>query len=116
MLRRLLVFVILWSARHARPLLLASLIGGCFCAYYVATHFAINTNTERLMWPGLPWRKRRIAFQKEFTHKQQTIIAVLDAPAPEAAQAASDRLVQRLNGLRDWIRAAHNIRGSAFFR
>jgi uncharacterized protein len=115
MLRHLLVTVVLRSARHARAFLLASLIFGCFCAYYVATHFAINTNKEHLISPDLPWRKNEIAYQNAFPHQQQTIIAVLDAPAPEAALLASDRLIQRLNEPSEWIRAAHNIRGSAFF-
>jgi hopanoid biosynthesis associated RND transporter like protein HpnN len=71
---------------------------------------------DHLIWPELPWRKYETAYEKAFPHQQQTIIAVLDAPTPEAAQIAADRLAQRLNGLSDWIRAAQNIRGSAFFR
>src|SRR6516225_1558125 len=116
MLRRLLVTVILRSASHARALLLASLICGGFCAYYAATHFAINMNKDHLIWPELPWRMNETAYEKAFPHQQETIIAVLDAPTPELAQAGADRLIQRLNGQSDWIRAAQNIRGSAFFR
>src|SRR3974377_1285464 len=99
MLRRRLVTVILRSARHARAVLLASLICGCFCSYYAVPHFAINMNKDHLIWPELPWRKNEITYEKAFPHQQQTIIAVLDAPTPEIAQAGTDRAIQRLNGL-----------------
>ncbi|MFV0280030.1 MAG: MMPL family transporter [Rhodoblastus sp.] len=63
---------------------------------YSVRHFAIDTNTAKLISPDIPWRQDEIAFSKAFPQFDNLIAAVIDGPTPEAADGAADRLVGAL--------------------
>ncbi len=88
--------------------LLLTLAAGVF----VATHFSINTNTDRLMPPGLPWVEREHAYQKAFPPKQ--MLAVIRAPTPELAADAANRLVSRLRGRAAQVRSVEQPQNDPF--
>lgn len=71
---------------------LAALGGG-----YAGTHFVINTNTAQLISPDIGWRKDEIAYNRAFPQFNDLIVAVVDGPSTEAAEAAADRLVAALS-------------------
>lgn len=63
---------------------------------YTARNFAINTDISNLISPHIDWRQREIALEKAFPARVHTILAVVDAPTPELAALAADRLTGRL--------------------
>src|SRR5262249_26842638 len=50
---------------------------------YGATHFAINTNTDRLIASDVPWRQREIAFDALFPWRVGLTAVVVDADTAE---------------------------------
>src|ERR1700693_3080604 len=63
-------------------------------AAYATAHFAITTDTERLLPPDLPWRARQLAYTASFPEHQ--ILAVVEAPTPELSEIAAGRLAEAL--------------------
>jgi uncharacterized protein len=61
-------------------------------AYVTTTRFAIDTDTDHLFAPEIPWRHNEAALFAAFPHLSDLIVAVLDAPTPEAAESAAKRL------------------------
>ena len=64
-------------------------------SYYTAKHFSIDTDINKLISPDLDWRKRDIAFDKAFD-QERLILAVVEAPTPEFANAATAALTKKL--------------------
>ena len=63
---------------------------------YGATHFAINTNTDRLISSDVPWRQREIAFDALFPWRVGLTAVVVDADTAEGAEQAGAALAERL--------------------
>jgi hopanoid biosynthesis associated RND transporter like protein HpnN len=82
---------------------------------YSATHFAINTDINKLISRDLPWRQREAAFQKEFPGHFQSTLAVIDAPTPELAAAAATELTAALQNRPTLFRSAEDLTGNKFF-
>ena len=61
-------------------------------ALYSVAHFAINTNTAQLISPDIGWRKDEIAYGRPSRSSSDLIVAVIDGPSAEAADAGADRL------------------------
>ena len=60
-----------------------------------------------LISPDLDWRKREIDFEKAFPGRNDTILAVIEAPTPELARQAGAALEQKLLPQTDrfiWVR------------
>ena len=64
-------------------------------AVYTARNFNINTDISNLISPHIDWRQREIALEKAFPARVHTILAVVNAPPPELASLAADRLTAR---------------------
>jgi hypothetical protein len=80
--------------RHAWPVIVAAAILSGLAGIYAVRHFAITTDTDRLMLPELPWIQRKHAYQALFPPKQ--IVAVVQAPTSELAGDAANRLANQL--------------------
>jgi len=63
---------------------------------YVARNFKLNSDISTLLSPDLPWRQRDQAYQDAFPQLAHSIVAVVSAPTPELAGAATASLVGRL--------------------
>ena len=75
------------------------LVGVALAAWagnYAYRNFAINTDVAKLISPNLDWRKREIEFEKAFPGKNDTILAVIEAPTPELARQATAALEKKL--------------------
>ena len=57
----------------------------------------INTDINKLISPDLDWRKRDNQFEQAFD-REKLILAVVEAPTPELASAASKALSAKLVG------------------
>src|SRR6185312_13457789 len=84
-------------------------------AAYAATHFAINTDINRLISSDLPWRHREAVFEKAFPGHFASTLVVVDAPTPELVSVATDALVKRLQGHPDLFDAVDDLAGGPFF-
>jgi hopanoid biosynthesis associated RND transporter like protein HpnN len=65
-------------------------------AYYTATHFAINANTNDYLSMKLPWRQRLAALDRAFPQRNEGIIVVIDGVTPELAGSATTALAAKL--------------------
>jgi hypothetical protein len=99
---------------HARAVLLAWLALGGLCVWFTIDRFAINTDTARLISPSTPWRQAEIAFDRAFPSRTDLIVAVIDAPTPEQADAAADALASALQGNKAF-RSVRRPDGGTFF-
>lgn len=64
---------------------------------YSVRHFAIDTNTAKLISVDIPWRQDELAYSAAFPQFQNLIVAVIDGSTPEAADQGAARLVAALS-------------------
>ena len=76
-----------WTAYHPVKIIIAFAILTAASGVYVVRHFAIDTDVNALISADLPWRQRELAYQSAFPQSTQAILAVVDAPTPELADA-----------------------------
>ncbi|GGC99244.1 MMPL family transporter [Undibacterium terreum] len=115
MLSSLLTRLVRFSARRAWPVIIAALLLTAGCTAYVVAHFAIDTDIDRLLESNAPWAQRDAAVSKAFPQRQQLILAVVQAPARELADAAADALVEELRKQSRRFRAVDQPGGGDFF-
>jgi hopanoid biosynthesis associated RND transporter like protein HpnN len=82
--------------------------------YYTAQNFSINTDMNTLISPDLDWRKRDIAFDKAFD-QERLIIAVVEAPTPEFAGAATAAMEKKLVTNTTDFDSVHRLGAGEFF-
>lgn len=82
---------------------------------YTARNFAINTDISNLISPNIDWRQREIALEKAFPARVHTILAVVNAPTPELASLAADRLTEQLRKKPDLFPEVRRPDGGDFF-
>jgi uncharacterized protein len=112
-MRALIVRVVDFCIR--RPwsiILLAVLLTGAAGAYS-ARHFAIHTDIDDLISPNLPWSQRAFHYMREFP--QRDILVVIDAPTPEMADQAANRLAHAIEARPDRFRSVSHLGTGRFF-
>ncbi len=82
---------------------------------YFTRHFAITTDSNKLLSNSLPWRQQEIALDRAFPWRVDQIIAVIDATTPEAAEEASNALLNDLAPRSDVIRTVTRPDSGEFF-
>ena len=97
MLTSIVVAIVRTCTRFATLVVIVSLLLAVGASYYAARHFAINTDINKLISPDLDWRKRDNQFEQAFD-REKLILAVVEAPTPELASAASTALATKLAG------------------
>ena len=75
----------------------------------------MSTDLNTLISPDLPWRKREVALSKAFPQRQDTLLAVLDAPSPEHANEAARRLQSALQAQSGYFADVRSLETSDFF-
>src|SRR5262249_20978708 len=105
MLARAIAQIVGFCTRHIWPIITAALLLTIACGLYTARHFAINADVAKLISSELPWRQRELAYQAVFTHATELIVAVVDAPTPELAGAATRALTDRLSRQRELFKS-----------
>ncbi len=104
-----------FCTRHIWAIIAAAVVLTIASGAYTAKHFTINADVAKLIAPDLPWRQRELAYEAVFTHGTELIVAVLDAPTPELATAASKLLVDRLSQKTDLFRSVQPAGPGDFF-
>jgi uncharacterized protein len=106
--------VIACAARPARVIVVAALL--CAAAFvYAVSHFAIDTDTSKLIADKVPWRKRELAFAAAFPQRVDLIAVVVDGATPELAEHATSQLAARLERVGEPFRAVWRPDGGVFF-
>jgi uncharacterized protein len=114
-LTSLVVSIVKTCTRFAPFTVLLALILAVGAGFYTARNFAINTDINTLISPDLDWRQRDLAFEKAFD-QDRMILAVVEAPSPEFASAASAKLVEKLSPDTKNFDSVRSLNDSEFFQ
>jgi uncharacterized protein len=115
MLNSIIARVVDTCVRHAWIVIAVSLVLGGGSSWYASRHFALNTDISKLLSSRLPWRQRELDFKTAFPQEAQGIIAVVQGPTPEFADAAAKALVDRLRQRTSLFRSVQIAGGGEFF-
>ena len=107
--------IVTFCARNAWPVIAAFLLLSVAAAFYLVQHFAITTDSSKLLSEKLPWRQLEIMLDRAFPQRADLIIAVVDATTPEGASAAAKALSVRLQPRDDVFRSVQLPGGDPFF-
>jgi uncharacterized protein len=113
-LTSVVVSIVRTCTRFATLTLLAALAFAIGAGWYTARHFAINTDINTLISSNLDWRQRDQQFDRAFD-RDSTILAVVEAPTPELATAATSALVQKLQGDTKHFQSLQPLGSGEFF-
>jgi hopanoid biosynthesis associated RND transporter like protein HpnN len=95
-LSRLLAAMVEHSRRRAPLAVLVGLLLAAVSLWYASGHLGVTTDTNALFSATLPWRQREIAWDRAFPQFNDLLVAVVDAPAPEEAEATATELARVL--------------------
>jgi hopanoid biosynthesis associated RND transporter like protein HpnN len=109
------VSIVRTCTRFAPLTIVLSLILAVGAGFYAARNFKINTDINTLISPDLDWRQRDNAFENAF-EQERMILAVVEAPTPEFASAASARLVEKLAPDTADFDSVRSLNDSEFFQ
>jgi hopanoid biosynthesis associated RND transporter like protein HpnN len=104
-----------WTSYHPLKIIIAFAILTGVSGVYVARHFAIDTDVNALISADLPWRQRELAYESAFPQSTQAVLAVVDAPTPELADAAATALADQLSQHNGLFRSVEELGGGRFF-
>jgi len=113
-LTSIVVSVVRTCTRFATLVVIVALLLAVGASYYAARHFAINTDINTLISPDLDWRKRDNQFERAFD-REKLILAVVEAPTPELASAASKALAAKLTGDTENFESVQPLGSGEFF-
>jgi hopanoid biosynthesis associated RND transporter like protein HpnN len=82
---------------------------------YVAGHFAMNTDSSKLINEDVAWRMRQAQFDAAFPQNTNLILVVIDGKTPELAESAAARLTERLRTQAGLFQTVRRPDGGAFF-
>jgi hypothetical protein len=113
-LTSIVVSIVRTCTRFATLVVIVSLLLAVGACFYAARHFAINTDINTLISPDLDWRKRDQQFEQAFD-REKLILAVVEAPTPELASAASSALFTKLSGDTKHFESVQPLGSGEFF-
>jgi len=115
MLKGKLAFIAKSCTRHAWFVIAIAGLLALVSGVYLARHFAIDTDVNKLLSRDLPWRQQELKFSRAFPQGVGTIFAVVDAPTAELASQASAALVQELSPQRSLFETVDEPASSPLF-
>ena len=102
--------------RHRYTIIALSMVIAVLSGYFAATHFAINTDINKLISPNLDWRKQELTFETLFPGPFGTTTIVVDAPSAELVAQAASTLAQQLSKDTNLFHSVNELGGgNAFF-
>ncbi len=115
MLTSLVIRIVQFSSRRAWSVITLALLLTVVSGVYAVGHFAINTDISRLLQSDQPWARRDAAVSAAFPQRDQMILAVVQAPAGELAEAAANELADALSHQGTRFRGVSQPGGGEFF-
>jgi len=104
------------SYRHAIALSILILAGVAVIGYLAARHIGIDTETDRLFSPDLPWRRAAAELDRAFPQNAELLAVVIDGTTPDQAEDAAAILARRLAANPDLFQDVRQPDGGVFFR
>ena len=96
-LQNLLAGLVDRCRRHAALVVLGGVLLAALSVYVASTRLGVTTDTDVMFAASLPWRQEKVAFDKAFPQFQDLLVAVIDADAPEEAEATATALAAKLS-------------------
>src|ERR1700743_2209243 len=93
LIERIVPFCCRWPASVA----LAALVLTAGAGAYTNAHFAMNTDSEKLISADVGWRQREIRFDRLFPQQSNLIAVVIDGATPELAESGAAQLTARIS-------------------
>jgi hopanoid biosynthesis associated RND transporter like protein HpnN len=87
-----LVRLVCACARHARAVVLCAACLGLFALFLAVTRLGMTTSLDGLFDARLPWKQSESALKLAYPQFTNLIVAVIDAPVPEEAEATAAAL------------------------
>ena len=75
-----------FSADRPWAVAAAALALGVLAMTYAASHFAMTTDTDKLISSKLPFRQREAQYNKAFPQQGDQVVVVIDGKTPELAE------------------------------
>jgi uncharacterized protein len=104
------------SRRHAASLSMLILATVAVIGFVAARHIGIDTNTDRLFSPDLPWRRAAAELDHAFPQTAQLLAIVIDGATPDQAEDAAAILARSLAANGDLFQDVRQPDGGMFFR
>ena len=102
--------------RRAVLVLALSLAVAAASGWYAATHTAIDTNTNDMLSPDLPFQRDADRMSNAFPQLDDLIVVVIDGATADQADDAARKLSAALRGKTDAVRGVFYAEGDPFFR
>jgi hopanoid biosynthesis associated RND transporter like protein HpnN len=116
MLKKAIIATVEFCTRYAKQVFGVALLLGIVSGVYAVRHFAIDADVNKIISKELPWRKVQAAFDASFPPKEQTTLAVIDAPSSELASQATAALLQKLSERQALFQEIEVLGGGEFFQ
>jgi hopanoid biosynthesis associated RND transporter like protein HpnN len=102
--------------RHAVLVVLGGVLLAALSVYVASTRLGVTTDTDVMFAPSLPWRQEKVAFDKAFPQFKDLLVAVIDAQAPEQAEATAAALAAKLSADTAHFRGVRRPDASPYLR
>jgi hopanoid biosynthesis associated RND transporter like protein HpnN len=83
---------------------------------YTRNNLGMNTDTEDMLSPDLDWRKLDREMSAEFPQFSGNILVVIEAPTPDQAMDAAERLYKKLKQETTLLKSVFSFRSLPFFK
>lgn len=103
------------SRRRARTVVLTALALTLMFGWFMITHLGMDTDTEHLLDPRLPWRQAEAELERLFPQNEGILVIVVDGVTPELAEDAASKLARRLSERTDLFHSVRRPDASEFF-
>ena len=113
--RNAIIALVERSARHAVPLLVGVVLVTFGLLYYVATHIAIDTDTENMLDKDLPFRKMSRQYDEAFPQLAGIAVIVIEGPSAGRVDDAADWIADRLTARPDLVESVYVPGAGPFF-
>src|SRR5689334_3330104 len=107
--------IVAYCCRHAKAVAALCLLLGVAGGWYTQAHFAMNTDSAKLISSDTAWRQREIRFDAAFPQRNNMILVVVDGKTPERAEEAAAALTAALSEDKALFPNVRRPDGGAFF-
>lgn len=104
-----------FSRRRAPWVILFALVLSGLSLFYTISHFAISTNTGRMLSQDLPFERAQKRFNAEFPGLDRTLLIVIRSQSPSRARIDADRLARWLAKYGRRITSIYQPGGGPYF-
>ena len=104
------------SRRNAAVLAGFVLLGAGAAGFYAARHIGIDTDTDKLISPDLPWRRAAAEMDRKFPQNEDLLAVVVDGATPDQAEDAAAALAARLTANPGLFQDVREPEGGPFLR